>query len=247
VLELAVVRRLCLVLLLLSTCGAAAAAPESLTLATTSPDGATRFYWSNPYRSGSIAADGLPLVVGRGARRVLVPFMLQWRDYLTWCGRSLVAVAGGDRFTTHAKRLVVSAPPYRRTRPLSRDVSRSWASPACAPDGSFVVASAGPSSAHWVAGRERRSLWWLPLDGSRPERLTTAPAGRSDEAPCISADSATVYFVRSGPVSRATSLASGRLFAFRLADRRVTPLERLAPGEDVFGHYAWPVTPRCGG
>jgi hypothetical protein len=226
--------------------GAAAATPYRP--ATVSPDGNTRFYWHSPWESGSIRQDGLQLVVGQGkARHVLVPWMLSWPDFLSWCGDNLVVAAGGDRFTAHAKRLVVAAPPYRRTRPLSRDVRLSWVSPACSSDGSFVVASAGPNGTPRF-GLERRSLWLLSLDGKRRLRLTRPPAGRSDEDACFSADSATVYFVRSGPTAPNT-YAAGRLYALRLSDRRLRRLERLAPVANVFGHYAWPqpVTSRCGG
>ncbi|MDX6504008.1 MAG: hypothetical protein QOE29_1133 [Gaiellaceae bacterium] len=229
---------------LLLTSGAAAAGP--LEPATVSPDGKTRFFWSNPSHSASIAADGLPLLAGAD-RRVLVSSMLPWPDFLSWCGDNLVVAAGGDRFTAHAKRLVVAAPPYRRTRPLSRDVRLSWVSPACSPDGSFVVASAGPNGTPRF-GRERRSLWLLSLDGKRRMRLTRPPVGRSDEDACFSADSATVYFVRSGPTT-ANATAKGRLYALRLSDRRLSALGRLGPVANVFGHYAWPqpATPRCGG
>jgi hypothetical protein len=236
-----------LVALLVVVAGAGAATPYRL--ATVSPDGKTRFFWHSPWESGSIRMDGLQLVAGEGKRRhILVPWMLSWPDFLSWCGDRLVIAAGADRFTAHAKRLVVAAPPYRRTRELSRDTRLSWVSPACSPDGSFVVASAGPNRPALRFGQERRSLWLLSLDGKRRLRLTRPPAGRSDEAACFSADSATVYFARSGPTT-ANAQAPGRLYALRLADRRVRALERLAPVANVFGHYAWPqpVTPRCGG
>jgi hypothetical protein len=112
--------RIALVLIaLFVVVGATAATPYRL--ATVSPDASTRFYWHSPWESGSIRQDGLQLVVGQGkGRHILVPWMLSWPDYLSWCGDNLVIAAGGDRFTAHAKRLVVAAPPYRRTRPLSR-------------------------------------------------------------------------------------------------------------------------------
>jgi Tol biopolymer transport system component len=236
------------ILLLLAVLGlASTAAASALQPATVSPDGKTRFYWSNPYDSGSIQQDGLHLVVRNGQQEhTLVEWMLTWRDYLSWCGSSLVAVAGGDRFTTDGKRLVVAAPPYRRTRPLTRGTSLSWVTPTCAPDGRSLVASAGRSFVERRFGQEHRSLWLLSLDGARRRRLSHAPAGRSDEAACFSGDGATIYFVRSGPTD-ASGSANGRLFALRLADRRLTALERLAPAANVFGHYAWPSIGRCGG
>jgi hypothetical protein len=227
----------------------AAAAATPFELATVAPDGRTRFFWHSPWESGSIRQDGLQLVVRQGrAQRILVPWMLSWPDYLSWCGAKLVIAAGGDRFTAHAKHLVVAAPPYRRTQPLSRDTRLSWVTPACAPDGSFVVASAGPNMPAGRFGRERRGLWLLSLDGKRRQRLTRPPVGRSDEDACFSADSTTVYFVRSGPTDR-NAIAPGRVYALRLRDRHLQALDRLAPVGNSFGHYAWPrpVTPRCGG
>jgi hypothetical protein len=239
-------RRLLVVVGLLVVCGSAAAA-GSLRLATTAPDGVTRFYWSNASNSASLAMDGLPLVVRRGtAQHVLVAAMLPQRDYLSWCGSSLVVAAGEDRITTRAKRLVVAAAPYRRTRPLTRGTSLSWVTPTCAPDGRSVVASAGRNFAERRAGQEHRSLWLLSLDGKRRTQLTHAPAGRSDEAACFSGDSATMNYVRSGPTA-ANGMAEGRLYALHLADHKLTALERLAPAANVFGHYAWPVIGRCGG
>ena len=240
--------RIALALIVLLLAGTAAAATP-FQLATVSPDGKTRFYWHSPWESGSIRQDGLRLVVGDGkARHVIVPWMLSWPDFLSWCGDSLVLAAGGDRFTAHAKFLVVAAPPYRRTRPLSRDARLSWISPACSPDGSLVVASAGPNTDAPRFGHERRGLWLLSLNGKRRRRLTSPPAGRSDEAACWAADSGTIYFARSGPTSGA-AMAGGRLYALRLSDRHLRALERLRPVANVFGHYAWPqpVTPRCGG
>jgi Tol biopolymer transport system component len=239
--------RIAIVLALLLAGSAAAATP--FRLAAISPDGRTRFYWNNPWESGSIQQDGLPLVAQEGkAQRVLVPWMLSWPDYLSWCGDDRVAVAGGDRYATHAKRLVVSAAPYRRTRALSHDPRLSWVDPACSPDGTAVVASAGRNFVEARFGQERRSLWLLFLDGRRPRRLTRPPAGRSDEAACWSADGATVYFVRSGQTS-ADARATGRLYALRVGDHHLRALEHLAPVDNVYGHYAWPqpATPRCGG
>jgi hypothetical protein len=228
------------------SCAAAAAAQRP---ATVSPDGTTRFSWRTAGGSASIAADGVPLVVKRGeTTHVLVPWMLEWPDFLSWCGNRLVVAAGGDRYTTHAKRLVVAVPPYRRVRPLTKGPALSWVSPVCAPDGRSVVASAGRSWTERRFGQERRSLWLLDLAGRPARRLTLAPPRRSDEAPCFSGDSATLYFVRSGPVS-AAGKAAGRLYALDLAALKLRPLERLAPVTNVFGHYAWPrpATPRCDG
>jgi Tol biopolymer transport system component len=222
------------------------AAAVSVQLATVSPDGGTRFVWSNPMSSASIAMDGLPLVAEHGSTsHVLIGRMLPFRDYLSWCGSTLVAVAGGDRETTLGKRLVLSRAPYERTRPLTRDASLSWVDPACAPDGRSVVAAASRNAALRF-GQEHRSLWRLSLDGRTRTRLTRPPKGRSDEAPCFSGDSRTLYFVRSGPTT-ASGLAAGRMYALDLATRKLRPLERLAPVANTFGHYAWPVNGRCGG
>jgi hypothetical protein len=238
--------RLVVLLALLVAAGSAAAAVGSVEPATVAPEGTTRFIWSNPQNSASIAMDGLPLVAIHGAQRhVLVRTMLPFRDYLSWCGSTLVAVAGLGRETTRGKRLVLARPPYARTAPLTDDRGRSWVDPACTPDGTRVVAAAAPAREPRL-GQERRSLWLLTLDGRRRTRLTRAPAGRSDESPCFSGDARTLFFVRSGP-THLDATADGRVYALDLATRTLRPLERLSPVGNTYGHYAWPVNGRCGG
>jgi hypothetical protein len=235
--------RIVLVAVVLAVTGSAAGASVP---ATTSPDGSARFFWSNPQNSASIAMDGLPLVAVHGKERhVLIRTMPPFRDYLSWCGSTLVAVAGLGRETTRGKRLVLSHPPYTRTLPLTHDPGLSWVDPACAPDGRSVVAASARAGEPRL-GEEHRSLWLLTLDGRRRTRLTRPPARRSDESPCFAGDARTLFFVRSGP-THADATAEGRLYALDVASRRLRPLERLKPVGNTYGHYAWPVTSRCGG
>ena len=66
-------------------------------------------------------------------------------------------------------------------------------------------------------------------------------AGVSDEAPCFSADSRTVYFVGT-EATRADATAAGLLYSLRLSDGRVRRLTSLKRVANFYGHYAW--TPR---
>ena len=73
------------------------------------------------------------------------------------------------------------------------DLLRTPGSPALLPDGSaVVVALSQPDHAadEYVGG-----LWMVPLDGSRPRRLTR---GHADSEPDVSADGRRVVFVRGG-------------------------------------------------
>jgi len=209
--------------------------------ATRSPDGRWLFYWAGSHGSNSIAADGLPLYVRRVGRAAsgsrVVPKMLAAPDFLSWCGQQLVVAAGGDRYTTDAKQLLLIAPRWRAGK-LTHD-ARSWVSPACSPDGRTVAASAGRSWVEPRFGLERRSIWLIRLDGSGRKRLTSPPPGRTDESPRWSADGRFVLFVRAGPTARGAT-APGSLWLVRVGDGRLFgPLARAGRVANYYGHYGW--------
>lgn len=192
----------------------------------------------------SINLDGLPLevVAGRGgqAERVL-PAVLRYDEFLADCGRRVVVAAGLDRFTTHAKRLVLIGPPRWRPRELSADRSRSWVSPSCSSDGRWAVASAGRNWIERRFGLERRSIWLLSLDGRVRRRLTSPPRGTTDELPRFAGDDRSILFVRTsflrttGPAELA---ARGQLFLWR--DGQVEgPLADLGATDNYYGRYGW--------
>ncbi len=153
-------------------------------LVTWSPDGHWIFFVLDPFNSASLAADGLPLYVKGPALGAMgpriAPAVLVYYDYLSWCGSRLVVAAGGDRYATHGKHLIVASPPgpasgqLWRTNELSRDTRLSWVSPAC--------------SGRWSLGRGR--------GGPQPHRAPLRPGGTLDLAlgprwlPAHEADSA---------------------------------------------------------
>jgi hypothetical protein len=163
--------------------------------------------------------------------------MLPAPDFLSWCGHRLVVAAGGDRYATDAKQLLLITP-RRRAGNLTHD-GLSWVSPSCAPSGRVVAASAGRSWIEPRFGLERRSIWLLSLDGSGRKRLTSPPSLRTDESARWSADGRFVLFVRAGPTSRGAT-AAGRVSLVRVGDGRLFgPLVRAGRVSNYYGHYGW--------
>lgn len=192
-----------------------------------SPDGRWVLYAIDPLSSASLAADGLLLraVGAGGGRSYPIATALMYASYRAWCGGRLVVTAGPGRETTTGKWLVTAAPPSWRTRILARSPQRAFGSLAC--DGGGVVVQSTEASPrgfhapHWA-------LWRAGWNGALT-RLTSPPAGVSDESPQVAGG--VVYFVR-----------SGSLYALR-AGRLLGPLLRLpAAPPAFFGHRDWPYT-----
>ena len=190
------------------------------------------FYAIDPMGSQSIIADGVQMraVSLTGADRP-VASMLANDDYRAWCGGRLVLTAGGDRIAWHNKRLVTSAPPSWRTRALVSAADRAWGSLTCTPGGHAIVVQSEADRgtdmssvwAHWA-------LWQVSLDGLE-YRLTSPPAGYSDDSPRFSPDGRTLFFVRSRKgVGALYALHGGRLLG---------PLASLGFDLGYYGHHAW--------
>ena len=185
-------------------------------IAAVAPDGRTVFWWRRP--SASTAADGLPL---RTSAATLPPTLL-YHDWVAWCGGRLYVAAGIDRYATHGKRIVALAAPSWRPRDVSRDARLSWVAPTCA--GGRVLVSAGRNFVERHFGLERRSVYVL----SPRRRLTTPPAGATDESPRAAGDE--VLFVRVRAfVARLELLHGGR----------VRELAKLGRSIGYYGHYDW--------
>jgi hypothetical protein len=126
-----------------------------------SPDARWAFFWPDAQNSASLAADGMPLrvVSARGGRaRTVVGSMLLVNDWIAFCGRRAVIVAGAGRSTLSDKRLVVARAPTWRPRALTSAKRLSWVSPACAPDGRLLAVAAGSLAAHLSPPRPPASL-----------------------------------------------------------------------------------------
>ncbi len=167
------------------------------------PDGSNLLYWTNPYFSGSFAADGGALMsvpVDGGQPRELVKGMLLHRDFLSWSpsGRELVLVDGSYRSSWYRKQIAVSDL-LGQVRPLS-EPSNSDLFPSWSPDGRSITYTSAPAvqtdggndakQASW----ERR-IWVMAPDGSGKRQLTSDPTYR-DERPVWSRDGAFILFGR---------------------------------------------------
>jgi hypothetical protein len=194
-------------------------------------------WWAYP-DSASLAADGVSLY----ADRTRIGETLMYPDYVVRCGAGLALADGGDRYSTHGKRIVLDG------RDLSRDPARSWVSPACSAAGRTLVAAAGHNWVEDRFGHEHRAIWQLL---PKRRQLTHPPAGFTDESPTVLADGS-ILFVRTSQSSRKRNgqwyvtmhaelerLANGKLSA--VANVGYTAGE-LSPLGDInyYGHYGWP-------
>lgn len=189
-----------------------------------SPDGKWLLYAIDRFASASLAADGLPVraVRAAGGRSYPIATGLVYASYRSWCGGRLVMTAGFDRDATTHKWLITSSPPGWGSRVLVKDAARAFGSLACASGGIVAQSTAaspeGYRSPHW-------SLWHVDWNG-RLRRLTSPPAGVSDESPQYLGG--VLYFVRSGALY---ALRGSRLSG------PLIPLPRAEPG--FFGHTDW--------
>lgn len=145
-------------------------------------------WWRWP-GSGSVAADGVDLYEDGTRLGTTLPY----RDYVATCGTHIAYVAGTDRESTDAKKLVFDG------RDVSGDAGRSWSTPACTAGGRLVAAASRNDPSAFRA--PHRALWQV-LPARR--QLTGPPPGWSDEDPRLFSDGS-VLFVR----SRTHSVKSG--------------------------------------
>jgi hypothetical protein len=197
-----------------------------------SDDGKWLFFAIDPFSSSSIAADGLDLLVVSthgGAVHDLGPTLL-YPDYLAWCGGRLVYAQGGDRIAIHGKRLVVAGPPDWRPKPLWNDKARTFASPACSPDGTTVAVLTQRSSVDARFFATRWELWRVGLDGVR-SLLDAPPVGWADEQPVWSSHDGSIAFVRERN-------GYGRLMVYSRGTV-AGPFARLGYQLGYYGHHDW--------
>ncbi len=172
-------------------------------LAGWTPDGRSLLYWEGRYGSGSVVADGLPLMQvplagGRptqvnGTKTLVHPELLDWsRD-----GRP-ATVDGGYRNSWERKQTAVVE--QGRLRILS-DRGRADLFPAWSPDGRLIAFTSGPAAPGEPGGESARQvmaerhIWLMQPDGSGKLQITKDPAFR-DERPLWSADGSHILFGR---------------------------------------------------
>jgi hypothetical protein len=219
------------------------------TFAGWSPDGRWLLYWAASQCSSSLAADGWPLrtVPAGGGRPVTaVTNMLLFRDYLTWCGRRLIAAAGPSRETQLHSKLVATGPPSWRQRTIEPAAKLSWVSPTCAPSGTMLAAAAGPNTEDAGFGVEHRSIWLLRPDGTVLRQLTSPPTRNlSDEAPRFSRDGRWLVFVRTQVITVGQSAISRDTLelvpAAATGPATAVPLVAFSGNDfSYYDHFNWP-------
>jgi hypothetical protein len=196
-----------------------------------------RVLWWDWPGSGSVASDGVSLYAGTQKLGVT----LMYPDYTTVCGAHLAFAEGSDRESMDNKMIVFDG------RDVSRDPKRSWASPACTPDGR-LVASASRNLIPNRTDETHRAVWQL-LPTRR--RLTRPPWGWSDEDPRLFANG-DVLFVRSRSTARKDASGGwidtqkGRVMLLEHGKLRQVAQIGFTQPEDAFtypvqfyGHYDW--------
>jgi hypothetical protein len=188
----------------------------------------------------------LPVFGGRV--RAISHGELPYRDFMTWCGKSLVYVLNhGGREVTLGDGIAATAPPAWRSRTILRAGGKiSWNSVACptpagaAKGGAGLVIAAGPTRSDSPFGKEHRSLWLAsPVPGTRPQllRQTEPPRGETDELPMWSGDGRWIVFVRTRPGG---IQARGSLYALNpFGGNLVGPIASVGGTGNYYGAYGW--------
>jgi hypothetical protein len=220
------------------------------TFAGWSPHGRWLLYWAASQCSSSLTADGWPLntvPAADGGRPVTaVTHMLLFPDYLTWCGRRLIAAAGPSRETQLDSKLVATGPPSWRQLTIEPAAKLSWVSPTCAPSGTMLAAAAGPNTEDAGFGVEHRSIWLLRPDGTVLRQLTSPPTRNlSDEAPRFSRDGRWLLFVRTLVTTVGQSAISRDTLelvpAAAIGPATAVPLVAFTSNDfSYYDHFDWP-------
>jgi dipeptidyl aminopeptidase/acylaminoacyl peptidase len=204
-----------------------------------SPDGRWVLFFSRFAGRAGVPLNAVPADGGDWVN-VFDP-VLPYDDFLSWCGRRrLVLAGGGEQTPSVGNQVLLSGPSAWRYRNLSQDFSRSWIWPACSPDGAWIAATVTPSRTEDPPGKGIRTLWLLAADGSSRRRLT-GTANAAFETPRWSADGRFLLVVRRG----VEPTDPGNLVLFRFdpstgdTTRAEEPLATLGPAPGQDGHADW--------
>jgi hypothetical protein len=174
----------------------------------------------------------LRVVSASGGSAHRLPVMVNWSNYLTWCGGNLVFTAGSDRVAIHHKQLDVAGPPDWRARPLVHAPGRAWGALACAPDQRSVVVQSQRQSQSANFYAPRWQLWRVSFSGPQTQ-LTSPPAGHADESPRFSRNGRTATTAtRTGgppPTGHSPRRTSSRLKGCDLVRTRSRPGPNQVP------------------
>jgi Tol biopolymer transport system component len=206
-----------------------------------SSDGRWILFQTDPFRSASIAADGLPLwaVPTTGGRPIEVEHrLLTAADFVQPCGRSgrMVISAGFDRYVSAHKRIDLAKPPRWRAQSISHETRHSWYAAACSPDGRLVAATVTGNRDEGRFDTAKRSIWLLTSDGSSRKLLVRSGAGISVEQPRWSRDGRWILYLQHR--ARPNPVAALYLRNVESGQRR-GPFGRIKGGLGYYGYHDW--------
>ena len=206
-----------------------------------SSDGRWILFQTDPFRSASIAADGLPLwaVPATGGRPIEVEHrLLTAADFVQPCGRSgrMVISAGFDRYVSAHKRIDLAKPPRWRAQSISHETRHSWYAAACSPDGRLVAATVTGNRDEGRFDTAKRSIWLLTSDGSSRKLLVRSGAGISVEQPRWSRDGRWILYLQHR--ARPNPVAALYLRNVESGQRR-GPFGRIKGGLGYYGYHDW--------
>jgi Tol biopolymer transport system component len=212
-----------------------------------SEDSGWVLFFGAPLGSKTTAAAGRALdavPATGGPWRNVWDSMLPFRDFVAPCGRFLAVVEGGKRLVSQGKQILLTGPPTWKFRNLTNDYLRSWAWPACSPDGRWLAATAMPNRTEPRFPSGVRSLRVIATDGSRRARID-APQLGALETPRWSADGRSLLVVER---TKDDWGAPGTLLLVQVNPETGKEVQRadlevdLGPAPGPGGHQQWSET-----
>ncbi|HEX2034466.1 MAG TPA: hypothetical protein VHS99_09800 [Chloroflexota bacterium] len=225
-------------------------ATHGFMLAGWSPGGTHVLSWTVPMFSGSLLADGVPLLAVPAAGGEVVELtaqMLAHTDFLSWSpdGQQLAFVEGAGRATWEDKAIAIATlgdagTPRRELRTDGTiDLFPTWS-----PDGRWLAVSSGPA-APGAAGEgpaaealQQRRIRLVQPQGQDQLQLTDM-AGARDERPDWSADGSTILFVRLQDERAQLWLTDAGGSNQRAVGEELTPNPAAA---GAYGYVRWALT-----
>jgi hypothetical protein len=210
-------------------------------LARWTPDGRWILFWTDTFESGSIAADGLPLLAvpaAGGPAVTLAPLVLRTPQFVVPCGPGRVLVVTGfDRYVSAHKSLELFTEGSWTARGVGGDASHSWFDPSCSPDGKTIAATATvtPGDENGFIDSSARMLRLL-RPGGGASVLLGAPHHRvSFEGARFSRDGQELLYVE-----HATRYgAPEQLRLLDVATNRSRFVANIGGGLDYYGLHNW--------